>query len=118
MRPFVAQPEALAECLHVAARVPVLRDAFHVDADRKRPDLGLVRRARHREALVVDARLDEPIDRLEKIVAVQLHVKAEQVAAEQAVENLLLPRADAERFAVRPRDVPEVADDRIRAPRA
>ena len=76
-----------------------------------------MRRARHREALVVDARLDEAIDRLEKIVAVQLHVEAEQIAAEQAVEDLFLPRADAERFAMRPRDVPEVADDRIRTPR-
>ena len=106
-------PRPFAECLNVAARVPVLRDAFHVDADGKRTHLGLVRPARHREALVVDARLDETIDGLEKIVAVQLHVKAEQVAAEQAVENLFLPRTDAERFAVRPRDVPEVADDRI-----
>ena len=76
-----------------------------------------MRRARHRKPLVVDARLDEAIDGLEKIVAVQLHVKAEQIAAEQTVEDLFLPRADAERFAVRPGDVPEVADDRIRAAR-
>ena len=71
--------------------------------------------ARHRKALVIDARLDQAIDRLEKIVAVQLHVKSEQVAAEQPVENLLLPRTDAERLAMRPRDMPEVADDRVRA---
>ena len=72
--------------------------------------------ARHGEALVIDARLDEAIDSLEKIVAVQLHVKAEQIAAEQTVQDLFLPRADAERFPVRPRDVPEVADDGIGTP--
>ena len=115
-RPFVAQSEPFAERPDVAARRPVLRDPFHVDADGERADLRLVRGARHRKALVVDARLDEAIDGLEKIVAVQLHVKAEQVAAEHAVQDLFLPRADAERFAVRPRNVPEMADDGIGAP--
>ena len=75
-----------------------------------------MRPARHREPLVIDARLDEAVDGLEKIVAVQLHVKAQQVAAEKPVEDLFLPGADAERLAMRPRNVPEVADDGIGTP--
>ena len=60
--------------------------------------------------LVVDARLERAIDGVEEIVAVILDVETEQIVAEQAVQDVLLPRADAERLAVRPRDVPELAD--------
>ena len=112
-RPLFPQPESLAERLYVAAADAVLRDALHVDADRKRTDLGFVRRARDRKVLVVDARLDEAVDRVEKIVAMQLHVEAEQIAAEEAVEDLFLPRADAEGLPMRPWNVPEMADDRV-----
>ena len=112
-RPLVSQSVRLAERLNVAAADAVLRDALHVDADRKRADLGFVRGARDRKVLVVDARLDEAIDRVEKIVAMQLHVEAEQIAAEQAVEDLFLPRADAEGLPMRPWNVPEMADDRV-----
>ncbi len=59
--------------------------------------------------LVVDARLERAIDGVEKVVAVILDVKAEQIVAEQPVQDVLAPRADAERLAVRPRNVPELA---------
>ena len=42
-----------------------------------------------------------------------LDVEAEQVVAEQSVQDVLAPRADAERFAVRPRNVPELADGHV-----
>ena len=64
--------------------------------------------------LVVDARLEEAVDRLEEVVAVEPRVEAEDRAAEHAVEDLLAPRADAERFGVRPGDVPERDDRRAR----
>ncbi len=43
-----------------------------------------------------------------------LDVEAEQVVAEQPVQDVLAPRADAEHFAVRPRNVPELAHHGIR----
>ena len=113
-RPFVAQPECSSgmrrrRCAQPrSARCPSM--SMLIGNGRT---VGLVRSARHGEALVVDARLDEAIDSLEKIVTVQLHVEPEQIAAEQTVEDLFLPRANAECFAVGPRDVPEVADDGI-----
>ena len=64
--------------------------------------------------LVVDARLERAIDGVEEVVAVILHVKAEQIVAEQSVQDVLAPRADAKRLAVGPRNVPELADGHVR----
>src|SRR5437867_2931679 len=44
-----------------------------------------------------------------------LDVERQQVVAQQPVEDVVLPRAHAERFAIGPRDVPEVHDDEIRS---
>ena len=44
-----------------------------------------------------------------KLLQCSLHVEANQVAAEQAVEDLFLPGTDAERLPIRPWDVPEMA---------
>ena len=105
------------------AHVPDLRRAVgglrralpqrRIDADRKRPHERRPAAAPGREVLVVDARLERAIDGVEKVVAVILDVEAEQVVAEQAVQDVFAPRADAERFAIRPRDVPELADGHV-----
>ena len=63
------------------------------------------------ERLAVDARLDEAVDALEEIVDVELRVKAQDVAAEQAVQQFDAPRADGERLGIGPGNVPE-GDDR------
>src|SRR5438094_8448867 len=67
--------------------------------------------------LGVDARLEPPIDRLEKVVAVILHVEPDEVGAEHAFDDLLLPRTDAEGLEIGPRNVPEDPDTRVRTPR-
>ena len=64
--------------------------------------------------LALDAAFQEAVDAFGEVVAVELDVKADDRAAEQAVENLLAPRADAEDFRVRPRNVPEGDDRRFR----
>ena len=66
------------------------------------------------ERLAIDAGLDQPVDGIEEIVAVKLRVEAEDAAAQKAVEQFLPERADRERFRVRPRDVPERDDRRLR----
>ena len=48
----------------------------------------------------------------------ELRVEAEDAAAEQAVEQLVAPRADGERLRVRPGNVPERDDRRVRQPLA
>ena len=59
----------------------------------------------------IDPAFDEPVDGVEEVVAVKARVKAEDRAAQQTFEQQLFPRADAERFCVRPGNVPE-RDDR------
>ncbi len=63
------------------------------------------------ERFPVDSRLEGPIHRVDEIVAVELGVESEDAAAEQAVEQLLAPRADRECLRIRPGDMPE-GDDR------
>ena len=48
------------------------------------------------EMLPVDSRFQRTVHRLQKVVAVGLDVEADQVGAQQAVQQLRLPRADAE----------------------
>ena len=47
-----------------------------------------------------------------------LDVERQQVVAQQAVEDLVLPGADAEHLAVRPGDVPELHDDQVASRRS
>ena len=89
------------------------RPQRRIDADRKRPHVGRPAAAPGGEVLVVDARLERAIDGVEEVVAVILDVKAQQIVAEQPVQDVLAPRADAERLAVRPRNVPELADRHV-----
>src|SRR4051812_36643832 len=66
------------------------------------------------ESLAVDAGLELSIHSVHEIVAVELGVKAENAAAEEAIEKLLAPRTDCEGFRIWPRDVPECDDRRRR----
>ncbi len=68
-----------------------------------------------REALPVDAGLDGALHRVQEVVAVVLGVEADEVGAQHAQEQLVLPRADREGLEVRPRDVPEDRGARVRA---
>jgi hypothetical protein len=105
---------ALPERGHIAPRQAVGRDAIHVDADRERAHVRLVPGTRHGEVLVVHSRFKQAIDRFEKVVTVQLDVEAKQVAAEHPVENFpATGRCGTLRDAAR--DVPEMADDGVRA---
>jgi hypothetical protein len=67
-----------------------------------------------RAALAVDARLEEAVDRVQEVVAVELRVEAQDACAEQAFEQLLAVRADPEQLAVGPGDVPERDHGRAR----
>ena len=64
--------------------------------------------------LALDAAFQEAVDAFDEIVAVELDMEADDRAAEQALEDLLAPRADAEDFRIRPRDMPEGDDRRLR----
>src|SRR6266436_6941176 len=50
-----------------------------------------------------------------KIIAVGLNVKADEVGAQQTVDQFALPGADAENFRIRPGNVPEDGDAGIGA---
>ncbi len=67
------------------------------------------------EVLALNAGLKRAVDGIQKIVAMRLHVKADQIRAQQAVEQFALPGADAEGFGIGPGNVPEDGDARVRA---
>jgi hypothetical protein len=71
--------------------------------------------ARGAVVLVLDARLERAVDRVEEVPAVALHVEAQEVAAEQPVEELFGPGQEPPHLAVRPGDVPEVGDEKVGA---
>ena len=76
--------------------------------------MGFVTAERDRRVLAVDAAFHEMVDGFDEVVAVELRVEAQDRASEQAVNDLLLPRANAEGLGVRPGDVPEGDDGRLR----
>ena len=92
----------------------LLGDRGHDNADGKRPHHGHVVAAIHVPAVPLDARFQDAVHGLQEIVAVRLDMEPDQVRSQQSVEQLALPRTDAERFRVRPRDMPEHADARVR----
>ncbi len=63
------------------------------------------------EGFAVDARLEKAIHRIDEVVAVELGMKAENAAAEQARKDLVAPGADGEGLGIGPGYVPE-GDDR------
>ena len=83
-------------------------------ADGKRPHDSAMVPAQHREVLPIHARFDHAINGLQKIVAMRLNVKPDQVRAEEAIHQLALPGTNAKSFEVRPGDMPENRHPRIR----
>src|SRR6202035_941900 len=65
------------------------------------------------EAIVGRQGFNGAINAKQEIVAVRLDVKANQVGAEQAVDQLTLPRADGEHFGIGPGNVPEDGHTRV-----
>ncbi|MCR4414716.1 MAG: hypothetical protein NUV77_20055 [Thermoguttaceae bacterium] len=63
--------------------------------------------------LHVDLRLDRAVHGVQEVVAVVLDVERQEVVAQQAVQDFVLPRADAERLAIGPGDVPELGDHEV-----
>ena len=59
------------------------------------------------QALPIDAGLQRAVHGFQKIVAVRLDVEADEVRAKQAVQQLALPGANAERLRIGPGNVPE-----------
>ena len=81
-----------------------------IHADRKGLHEGQVVAPLHGKAFPFDSGFQNRVDGLQKIVAVSLCVKADQIGSEQAVEELALPGADAESFRIGPRNMPEDRD--------
>ena len=82
-----------------------------VDRDGVRPHEGAHTSIYDGVELPVDAGFEIAIHRVEEVVAVELRVESEDAAAQQPVQQLLGPRADAQTLEVGPGDVPE-RDDR------
>src|SRR5439155_9535218 len=61
----------------------------------------------------IDLRFQGAVDRFEKVVAMILDVKAQQVIAEKTVQDFILVRTNPKDFAVGPGDVPEMENDQI-----
>ena len=66
------------------------------------------------EAIPCGERFDGAIDARQKIVAMRLDVEADQVGAQQPVNQIARPRADAEDFRIGPGNMPEDGDTRVR----
>ncbi len=59
------------------------------------------------EAVPLGKRFERAVHRLQKIVAVRLNVKANEIGAEKTIDEFALPRTDPENFRVRPGNMPE-----------
>src|SRR5579871_4338360 len=75
---------------------------------------GVVIQTLHRGMIPVDARFNDAVDRLQEIRAMGLNVEPDQIGAEQAIYQISLPWTNPERLWIRPGDVPEDCDSRLR----
>ncbi len=82
-----------------------------IDADRKRPYQGAVTTAVDLGSIEVNSRFDLAIDRVQKVLAMVVHMEAEQVVPQQTIQKLFSPREGPKDLAVGPGDVPELGDD-------
>src|SRR5690348_16663202 len=82
-----------------------------LDRDRIAPDRRRLSPARDGERLAIDPRFEEPVDGIQEVVAVELRMKSQDAAAEEALEELVAPWTDRECFRIGPRNMPE-RDDR------
>src|SRR5215831_19487148 len=115
VEPLDAHPQELARDTEFAqdvftGRLGRVKHELRGHADGEGLDESGPLAARDGELLPLHAGLDGPLGRLQEIVAVVLRMKADDVRAQHAQEQLLLPGADAESFGVGPRDVPEESD--------
>ena len=85
------------------------------DADGKWADQRLMALAADRKTIPVGVGFQSAIHGLEKIIAMRLNVKADQIGAEQAVQEFALPGTDPERFGIGPGNVPEDRDASVGA---
>src|SRR6267142_4056595 len=68
----------------------------------------------HGEAVPFCERFDGTVHGREEIIAVRLNMKTNQISAQQAIDQLTLPRANAEDFGIGPWNVPENGDAGVR----
>ena len=68
----------------------------------------------HRKTFPVDPRFQSAVHTFQKIIAVLLNVKADQVRPQQAIHQLALIWANTEHFRVRPGNMPEDRHSRVR----
>src|SRR5690348_10292640 len=59
------------------------------------------------EAVPLGQSFQSPVNRLKKIIAMRLDVKADEIGAQQAIEKIALPRTDAKDLRIWPRYRPE-----------
>ena len=83
----------------------------HADGIRAHPrDVAL---AIDRETIPFRERLDRAVHGFQEIVAVRLDLEANEVGAQQTIDKLALPRADAKGFRIRPWNVPKDRNPRV-----
>ncbi len=85
------------------ARDPM--DTIEIDADRRRNDPRRAPSERH--ISLVDTGVELVANADQKVAAIALELKREQIVGEKAFHDLRSPRAHAEPIRMRPRDVPE-----------
>src|SRR5260370_27096493 len=61
----------------------------------------------HGEAVPLRKRFERAVHRLQKIVAVRLNMKADEISAEATIDELALPRTDPKNLRVRPANMPQ-----------
>ena len=88
-----------------------------VDAEREGADRDAPLAVLDDAALAVDAQAERALGAVHEVRRVAGRVEADEVAREEAAQDLAVPGEDAERVVRRERDVEEVRDARVR-PRA
>src|SRR5581483_5866963 len=83
------------------------RHTFKGHADWIWPHATVMTVPSHRHVLAIGACFQHTVHRGQKVMAMHGNMKAEQIRAEQAVEQFILPWADAEGLRIGPWDVPE-----------
>src|SRR5580658_3632657 len=83
----------------------VLGITRHANGDRT--NQGVVAVPVDGEVLALNAGFERAVNGIEKVIAMRLQMEADQISAQQPVQQLTLPWADAEGLWIRPGDVPE-----------
>src|SRR5580698_1756692 len=97
----------------IAVQIAVMPRVGVSHADRKWPDQRLMPLPAYRETVPVRICFERPVHRLQKIIAMRLHMKPNQIRAQQSIQKFALPRTNSNRLRIRPRNVPEDRDMRV-----